>query len=514
MLQRHPRRRTAALILAVGLVATAGHSALADGTAHPGTAHPGTAGADRELVLAVPNNAFVGFDPNNSNAPRADTSVISELYSSLTAITPELELVGDLATEWTLVADDLWEFQLRDDVVFPNGTPLDAHAVVGNFERIADPELASSLATLYDFVESVEAVGDYTVQFRTKGPFIDLPYRIQNVFIGDPEWLASADITREALGTGPYRAVSLSSDTAVLEANPDYYGPAPAFSRVTYRAIADESARLAGLKSGEIDVATLISPLNLGQLEQVGTLEVGGVSSTRTMLYRFNTLDAPLDDVRVRQALNYAVDKELIAETIFGGYVDPADVFPNAYTDLVPWPYDPDEARRLLAEAGYGGGIELDVAVPEGSYVAGDTIAEAVAAQLGEVGVELNITVLPWTTWLDASYTEDAADLTYFGYFAPDSRALQNFTPYLSTSRQQHGAVPPEYEAAVDAGRTATTEEAAAAGYGEAGRILGEWAPFLLLFPQVDTYAYADDLDWTPRRDTWLLASEFSLAGG
>ncbi|WP_066908334.1 ABC transporter substrate-binding protein [Millisia brevis] len=472
--------------------------------------------ADDTLSLGI-SRQLTGLDPGASGSLDGDATVQAAIFNGLTRVDPDSELVGDLAESWEQDGETRWVFTLRDGVRFSNGDPFTATDAAWNFERVlGDPAGFSQGSSLQSVIASVEAPDDTTLIINTQGPYLDLPDRLANFFLTQQAWVESHNPKLEPLGTGPYRLVSLDLENrAVLERNPEYFGDEPDFDRVEYVVLATEAARVAAVQTGEVDAAIQFEPSSLQQFADSDTYDIGNQWSTWNMTLRFNETKAPLEDVRVRQALNYAVDKQTIVSSLLGDDIEPlaGQVVSQPYDLTNPaleaFPYDPDRARQLLAEAGYPDGLPLELQLSTGTYIASDQIAEAVASQLAAVGVDVSITTAQFPAWVERSRTDDVADLIYIGYTSGYKSPVERLRIFTSNYAQSHFE-DPEYDRLIDELTVAPNDEERVRLFNEATELFRDNPHVLFLWPQPLTYVVDKDLEWTPRPEHWLIAQDFS----
>ena len=245
-------------------------------------------------------------------------------------------------------------------------------------------------------------------------------------------------------------------------------------------------------------------------------LELENAASIRAAFVKFNTLVTPVDDVRVRQALNYAVDKQAIIDSILLGTTTQSqgqiltDYFLGFDESLEPYPFDQEKARALLAEAGFADGLSLTIDVPSGTYVEGENISTVIAQQLSEVGVTLELNVIPFATYMER-YTE-TNELSQTAYLTQSQMSTDRFLGLFESTSKYAYWNNPDFDAAVSEGRYAEDEASAAAAYERAVGVFREQAPVLLLFPQPKVYAHPDNLEWDLRDDEWILPQDFAYA--
>jgi peptide/nickel transport system substrate-binding protein len=296
-------------------------------------------------------------------------------FQQMTKIGDQGEALPFLAESWENIDPLRWRFYLRKDVVFSNGEPMNAAAVKATYDywRSDEGKVFSQSKTMSRFVSSTEVVDEYTVDVLTPAPDPILPKKVQSQSILPPKaWvdLGLEIFAQEPIGTGPY-IVKFSAESAKATPNPRSWLPRKSVTEIEFLALPEAPSRIQALISGQVDINVSVSPDEVLTLEQNGMV-VYSKPSTRTMGISYvshrngKPVEGPMGDVRVRQALNYAVNKQAIADTIFFGKAGPATqaAFPgiNGYnSDIKGYPYNPDKARALLAEAGYADGFDFEV---------------------------------------------------------------------------------------------------------------------------------------------------------
>jgi peptide/nickel transport system substrate-binding protein len=357
--------------------------------------------AKDQWVIAFGDEPFT-LNPANKGALAAVSDYVQiQMFDALVDVTGTdlLALKPMLAERWENPNPNTWRFHLRRGVKFHNGEPLTAEDV----KFTLDVNLGNKGSTQNSYLgptESVRVVDPSTVEIVTKTPFPPLLTNISRIHIVPRAHYekVGADVfsTAQPVGTGPYRFVEWQrGQHIVLEANPDYWGGPPTPKRLMFRFIGDPSTRAAELKAGGADIITGPPVAQLKELAS-GDTAIVTVPAVRVIAYPLNTLQKPLSDVRVRRALNLAVDRETIVKTLLQGYgkATGQPFIPGwlGYDpEIKPFAYDPAGARKLLAEAGYPGGFELTWNVSTGVFLADKEIAEAAAAMLGQVGVRVRL---------------------------------------------------------------------------------------------------------------------------
>ncbi len=345
-----------------------------------------------------------------------------EMYDSLLRFKDgSTELEEGLATEWSVTDDGLeYTFMLRQGVTFHDGTPFNAEAVKFNIDRQIDPahpyhdtgEFAYAEFTL-GMVKEAVVVDENTVKIILTEPFAPFLGNIamHSAAIVSPEAVKQygKDISQNPVGTGPFKFVSWDPGIEViLEKNDDYWRGAPEIERLIFRPIVEDQTRLAELEAGSIDFIVGILPDDLQRLQDNTDLQILEQPGMHTWYLALNCQQPPFDDARVRQAVNYAIDKEAIVDNILKGTgVLAKNILPPviwSYTDAVQdYSQNPEKARELLKEAGYEDGLSIDFYIPKsGSGMQQPvTMATAIQSDLEAVGITTKIQQVEWGSYLD-----------------------------------------------------------------------------------------------------------------
>jgi peptide/nickel transport system substrate-binding protein len=352
------------------------------------------------LIVALP------LDPNSLNPPntaeRMAENVSNQIFDALLALDLEAnELSPALATEWEVSNDGLrYSFTLREGVTFHDGTPFNAEDVVATFEAGSDP--ANAYFDEYIGL-TVEVIDDYHVVLVRDEPDVVFERLLAETPIISAEQFAEGGnqaIEDFPIGTGPFKFVEwVKGNRIVLEANRDYWIEGlPLVAEVIFRPIPESSTRLAAIQTGEVHIVNRLSSDEAQQLLGVSNVQVIRYPVDRVYYIAFNNLTTGVglatEDPLVRQAMNYAVDREAIIAGLFDGFADlatgmitPANLGFDASVEA--FPYDPDRARELLAEAGYANGFEIGMACPIGAYTNFEEVCQAVAGYLADVGITM-----------------------------------------------------------------------------------------------------------------------------
>lgn len=380
----------------------------------------------------------------------------------------DTEIHPGLAKEWTPAEDGLtYNFILEEGVKFHDGTDFNAEAVVANFERWASgdadqfPYYGSMFGGFGDeeghVIESVTAVGDFEVEFKLKRPQAPFLKNIAMSSFGIASPTAFEEMGDKfgdsPVGTGPFKFVEWKrNDTITIEKFEDYWVDGePKLDTVVFRSLPDNSARLNALLSGEIDLADGITPADSATVEGDDNLQLFERPSMNVGYLGLTITREPFDDPKVRQAMNYAIDKQAIVDAFFEGRGDVAkNPIPPAISgyndDIEAYPYDPEKAKELLAEAGLEDGFEMELyamPVPRPYMPDGEKVAEAIQKNLADIGVTAEIVSYEWATYLEKAangeadafllgWTGDNGDADNFIYVLLDQDNIgsNNYTYY------------------------------------------------------------------------------------
>ncbi|MDQ1176226.1 ABC transporter substrate-binding protein [Microbacterium sp. SORGH_AS_0421] len=394
----------AAVALALALTACAGGTAPADGSAHDPVVTIGLTGE--------PTN----FDLTTTSGAAIPQVLLNNVYETLVSIDQQGELVPQLATAWTVSDDGLtYDFTLHDGVTFSDGATFTADDVKFSLERVkTDWTINQGKMALLD---SVEVVSPTEARVKLTKPSNSWLYSLAGTvgIMFDTDGVA--DLANTPVGTGPFTITErVQGDHISLAARDDYWGGAPAMRDITLRYFADATASTNALRAGDVDMLyNMQAPDLVSQFKTDPTFQVLQGSSNGEILLGLNNRAAPFNDVRVRQAIAYGIDRQAVLDAAWAGYgeligamVPPTDPYYEDLNDL--YPYDPDKARDLLAEAG-AENLSITFKVPTRPYAT--AVAEVVVSQLAQIGVTAKIETLEFpAVWLDEVFTKDDYEMT------------------------------------------------------------------------------------------------------
>ncbi len=442
-------------------------------------------------VLVIGKSAeAVGLDPHLVTA-RSSFEVIAQVYNQLVDLDDDFLPVPELAERWENPDDLTFIFYLRPDVVFHNGRPLVAEDVKFSFERIKDPEVASPWSSQLELVESIETPDERTVVIRLSAPFGAFMSTIASTWaaiVPREEVEANGDLQRVMVGTGPFTLEEFVEETrTVLGANPNYFHGAPLLDGIEYRIIPDEAARIAALRTGEIHMTALSNAASAGLAARSQGVSVHSQQTTDYYLLGLNNAREPFNDVRVRQALSLAIDRQEIVDSVFFGEgLVTGPIVPTLGKWSVPpeelpfYQYDPEQAKALLAEAGYPDGFETTITASP-RFPEFTSIALVIQNQLKRVGIQATLDQVEWGTfiqkWKDRDYD---TFVSYNGSGNDPDRALY---PMLHTGGSVNAFQysNPEIDRLLEEARTTVDQEKRIQLYHELARAIAQEAPLIFL---------------------------------
>jgi peptide/nickel transport system substrate-binding protein len=367
---------------------------------------PGAGAAPRGRVTVAFNSDASTMDPH-MHTERMGIIINQHIFDTLLARdTKTYKPVPHLAESVTSVNPTTWELRLRKGVKFHNGEPFNAESVKFSFERVLNPEQKSPIRGNFTWIKSIEVVDEHTVRLTTLKPY-PLAHEILtfgNFGMVPPRYIkekGDAYFAKNPVGTGPYRFVEWrKGERVTLEANEQYWKGAPAVKTLVFRVIPETATQIAELLSGGVDIIRAVPPDQLPAIEKSG---VARVTATKILRVVFVQMDGdgraaktPLTDVRVRRAVNHAVNVDEIIQRVLGGMAvrTPAGNNPLVFgfdPTVKPYAFDGERAKKLLAEAGYPHGFETTLTTYTGSIVNMEQVAQVIMNALGNVGIKVKL---------------------------------------------------------------------------------------------------------------------------
>ena len=486
------------------------------------TPEPIISDQDGTLIVGIAATSIVTLDPA-AYSDRATETVLRNVFDGLVTRTNDYRVVPELAREFRWLDDRTVEFDLKQGVRFHNGDDLTADDVLFSFDRILHQDVGAQRRGFVQKVHSLEKVDDYTVRFKLKGPWpVFLQMLVHNHIVPKNHLteVGDAEFARNPVGCGPFKFVEGElDDQIVLERFDGYYGGAdelpparpPDLNRVIFDMVPDASARVTALLAGKAHIIQNVPSHKVQRLIGDPAVIVKTTLGTRPKFLDLNVTRPPFDDVRVRRALNYAVDANALLDEVAGGYgvVLPGPLSPaNVYADpgLAPYGYDLEKARALLGEAGYSPKDIAFVIDVDESY---SEIAFAVSTQLQVLGLDVSVRTWEYSAVKPLLLNcERQAFLRDWGdsAFDPVGYVEAKWQTYSEGTPAGRGNFSCYSNARVDeliqAGASESDPKQRAKIYDEMQRLIQEDAPAVFLYvPQEIEAASATVHNWEPSRD-------------
>lgn len=492
------KKRLLALAVSVCMMAslaacTSGSTSSASGaTGSTQTSNTGAKAPDNNMVVAF-NNDIQKMDPQ-ALSDGVSITVAKTMYEALIGFDEDLNIEGVLAESWEISDDNLtYTFKLREGVKFHDGTDFNSAAFVAAYERALNDESLNQSRRVKKWA-SVEAPDDYTVVITLTEPQSSFLNQFTQFYMFSPTAAESGDLNKQPCGTGPYEFVErVEGDHVTVKPFADYWGETkPTIDTLTFRAVPEDGSRVAMLKTGEADIIYPMPSIQAASIDGTSDVEIVTLPSTVMRYVTLNMDVEELSDVRVRQAMNYAIDKEAYAQVVFNGYASEVDSFFSStipyYSAQEPYTYDLEKAKSLMKEAGYEDGFNLTLW--------GDTTSneqkgmQFVQQQLAQIGITVEVLPMESNVQNDLRNVseEDATIQMWYVNWAPGSydadgamRSLlhSEFIPPTAYNTAYYKDA--EFDALLDKARATTDTTEMADYYAQAQALAWEAAPWLFL---------------------------------
>jgi peptide/nickel transport system substrate-binding protein len=462
-----------------------------------------------KIVIARPFD-IVGLDPGFLTE---SAQVVDNIFETLVRRNLDEKLEPGLALSWKQLDDTTWEFKLREGVTFTNGEPFNAEAVKYSIDRVLDPANNAPTRSYITTVKEVKAVDDTTVHVITNAPDPLIPIRFNRypTEVVPPKYageVGQEKFAQNPVGTGPYKLKNWDKGSSVtLVINESYWGDKPEVEEVTFKAIPEAATRVSALINGEADIITAVPPEFRSQIEDSSTAKLSVVERGGNTVYvGFKTNVSPFDNVKVRQALNHAVDVDGIVKNILQGaavatnsLIGPKDFGyagePEGYS------YDPEKARKLLSDAGYPNGFEATLDTVNW-YMKNTDVAQAIAEQLKQVGVKVKVNNVESGVYRTIVPTGEQSPMYTLGWSSTNTMdadaaifaVLRSGEPYSTYGN-------PDVDALLDESRSSSDQERRRQIYAEIQKRVIADAPRIFLYQENTYYGVSKKLDWKGRTD-------------
>jgi peptide/nickel transport system substrate-binding protein len=462
-------------------------------------------------LAAEPNT----FDPHLTVGRNTQIFIVN-VFDGLTARDAQGNLVPALAESWKRLNPTTWQFALRKGVKFHNGDDFNADAVKFTLDRGINPETKATIISELSTIARVEIVDPFTVNVITKAPDFLLPVRLGELFglMLSPKHTTA--VGKEAIatkpnGTGPFKLVTwLKNEQMVLEANEHYWRGAPKVKRIIVRPILEDAARIAALQAGEVDLIAPVPHARVAELKRNDKLVIKTIPAPRIFHVTIDVRKPPFDNVKVRRALNQAVDVNAILRSLYFGHgtrlATVVDKNALGYDPSVqPYAYDPKAAKALLAEAGFPNGFDTEFDSFTGSIADHSKPAEAIVGFLQKAGVRAKQNVFEFAAFGPRRVQNRTAPLFIYSignaYLEP-SWVLRWMTQSglgMHYKNAKLDEMLTRIEATDDPKKRAPL-------YSDVQKLMKDEAPFIFLFQADAVFGMSTRIDYAPRPDEtqWL----------
>ena len=467
------------------------------------------------LTIDLPNDAAT-LDPHLQWNTDSYT-VYRNIFDNLLTRDASGKIVPQIATEWNYDNDTTITFKIRDDVTFQDGTKLTADDVAFSINRIIDPALKSPQLSQFDQIKTAEVVDPTTVKVTTKSAYPALLAQLVKLSIVPKayvEKVGDQEFNLNPMGSGPYKLVEWKKGIETdLEAYNDYWRGQPPFEKVVFRSVPDVSTRIADLRTGKADLVRDIPPDQAPSIESDSSTQLLSAPTERVGYLYINAEAGPTKDLRVRQAIAYAIDKQGLVDALLEGYGAPVSVVGAepifGYTDEVEgYPYDPEKAIELVKEAGAEGATVEFLTSP--SY--NRALVEAIQQMLNEVGLNVEISSSDQATFLKRRQgdAENAGTLAFGAWSCACQDADGIIYPLFRSGSIWAKYKNEKYDALVDEARSILDEDKRKELYAQAYEILRQDVPGLGLYQVYALYGAAKNLKWEPTANEAMFVMDMS----
>lgn len=455
----------------------------------------------------------IGIDADSLNPLDQTTTLVQNIcdfiYDPLFYENEKGELEPRLATSRSVSKDGLvYTIKLRKGVKFHDGTPFNAEAAKVFFDRALDPKIRVPLRANFNMMEKVEVVDEYTIKIYVKNPFAPFEKVLGISVLGpiSPKAIREAPdkLATQPVGTGPFKLEEwVKGERIVLVRNENYYGKKPSLEKVIFRIVPEHGTRTAMIRAGDLDMITLPQPPDIPILEKDPNLTVVKVPSTRFIFMAINNSKEIYKDKRVRQAFNYAVDKDAIVNKILFGLAEVAEgpTPPShfGYHKTGKYPYDPQKAKELLASAKFPMDTKIQMMTPTGRYAFDKQVSEAIQAYLNDIGLQVELRTYDWPTYIGMitkGPEQNETQLFFLGWGTVIQDADFQFFPQFHSSQWPPTALAecfyknPEVDKLIEDARKAQDPKQRKELYKKASLLIWDDAPMIFLYVQKYTVVY------------------------
>lgn len=447
------------------------------------------------------------IDPADLYGSRSTNNPMFPILESLYLDNPHTgEIEPLLALSHEMVSETEVLIKLRDGVSFTNGEKMNAEAVAHSIKLFADPKTVPAYGIYASAIDTAEPVDELTVRLMLKKPSPIVQLLLAQVLVIPPKYweqVGPKEFGQRPIGTGQFVLTEwLKDDRIVMDINPGYWGEAPTgFDKLVWKTVPEASSRAAGLKTGEFDLAIAIPAIDAIEIENLDDVGIYSGDVSRVFQLTLSALpqhETPIQNKLVRQALNYAIDKQTIIDALYygkakllnGQVILPSQ--PGYDPDMKDYAFDPEKAKSLLAEAGYPDGFEVEFRCPANRYPQGQETCEAISGMLSNVGIKTSITLLESGEFIRQLISREYAPMGILGLGIPDDPSF-GLAVYRSDWRYSYYQNP-ELDELIDASASLTDPDARAEAIRKASQLIYDEAVVVFLFGSREFYGHSKRL--------------------
>jgi peptide/nickel transport system substrate-binding protein len=466
--------------------------------------------ADNNTIVVSQGSDVLTLDPMLDTSP-IGVNVFRNVFDALTRIEADGSVTPLLAVSWSASEDTkTWEFTIRTNAKFHDGQPITADDIVWNYKRLLG-EMKSPVRSYISKLTSVEVSAPNTVRFVLSEPFAPFDRQVSLISIISKrafEEIGAAKFALAPIGSGPFKVVRWVKDDRVeLAAVNDYWAGAPKIKTLIFKPVPSETTRAAALSSGELDVVPILPPALVASLGNRRGLRIERVASNKVVYVGFDVKNPLLSDVRIRQAVDLAIDRNALSSLLLRGLGKPSGqvVAPVTFgyaTDIEPSPFDPARAKQLVAASGYKGD-KIGLQYPNNNLAFGEEVAQAIANFLGRVGINVELQGMEYSAFFPLWANRKLNSMHLFAY-GPSIMDADLIIGSLYDSSGRVYWTDPKVDQLAKQQRSERDKDTRRALIGEILKLSKEAVPYAPLYNEIHAYGVQDRIKWTPRPDERL----------
>jgi len=466
--------------------------------------------AENNTIVVSQGSDVLTLDPMLDTSP-IGVNVFRNVFDALTRIEADGSVTPLLAVSWRASEDTkTWEFTIRTNAKFHDGQPITADDIVWNYKRLLG-EMKSPVRTYISKLTSVEVAAPNTVRFVLSESFAPFDRQVSLISIISRrafEEIGAAKFALAPIGSGPFKVVRWVKDDRVeLAAFDDYWAGAPKIKTLIFKPVPSETTRAAALSSGELDVVPILPPALVASLGNRRGLRIERVASNKVVYVGFDVKNPLLSDVRIRQAVDLAIDRNALSSRLLRGLGKPSGqvVAPVTFgyaTDIEPSPFDPARAKQLVAASGYKGD-KIGLQYPNNNLAFGEEVAQAIANFLGRVGINVELQGMEYSAFFPLWANRKLNSMHLFAY-GPSIMDADLIIGSLYDSSGRVYWTDPKVDQLAKQQRSERDKDTRRALIGEILKLSKEAVPYAPLYNEIHAYGVQDRIKWTPRPDERL----------